>query len=73
MRFESAPGRVILLADLEMGRAFTLQILSTEAAQTPFPEWAIERDGGYAVRRRANGLVLGKLERDAISKYAVTD
>ena len=65
MRFESAPGKVIPLADLKKGRDFTLQILSTEAAQTPVPEWATERERGYAKQRRANGLVLDKLERDS--------
>ena len=64
-RFESASGKVIPLAELEKGRDFTLQILSSEAAQTPVPAWAIEKDRGYAMQRRANGLVLNKLERDA--------
>jgi hypothetical protein len=46
MRFESAPGKVVSLAELEKGQDFTLLVLSTEAAQTPVPEWAIEREIG---------------------------
>ena len=64
-RFESNPGRVIPLAEMERGREFTIQILSSDAAKTPIPAWAVEKDRLYANQRKLNGIALDRLEQEA--------
>lgn len=61
--FQTSLGEAVPLPQLARGREFLLEILSSEVALTPTPEWAIAKDKEYAKQRRINGQVLDNLER----------
>jgi hypothetical protein len=63
-------GEPIDITELQEGKNYLLEILNSEGADIPIPDWAVARNREYAPRRLANGRELDRLENfDSASPF----